>query len=76
MMPVIVSRETFVTALLVWTSLGAMILIVLDGLGIVRKTYLTRPNTTRTGMVLASLMVIVAWPMFGYVWLRKWRRAS
>lgn len=79
MMPILVSRETLeaiVRGLLVYIMIGSVIWMVLDGLGIIQNTFVARPNATRTAMVLATLMMIFAWPRFVYVWIKGMRRAS
>jgi hypothetical protein len=79
MMPIIVSRETLeaiVRGLLVYIMIGSVIWMVLDGLGIIQNTFVARPNATKPAMVLATLMMIFAWPRFVYVWIKGMRRAS
>ena len=57
-----------VTGGLVYVAIGALIWLVLDGLGVIRNTYLKRaargerPSTA--GMVLATLLLILTWPVF------------
>jgi hypothetical protein len=59
---------------MVYLSIGAVIWLVLDRLGIVAGTLVSRPDAPPRSLVLASLMTILAWPVFVASWLRgMWR---
>jgi hypothetical protein len=69
-----------VTFTLWYLFVGAVIWMVLDGLGIPKASVVARraagrPVTTR-GVVMATLLVIVAWPRFVFVWVKGLRRVS
>lgn len=57
-----------VTCALVYCSTGSMIWLILDGLGIINNTF-TRRNAGSAAMVLATLMMIVGWPVFTGRWV-------
>jgi hypothetical protein len=71
-----VSHETIVTVLFVYIMIGAVILIALDRLGIVARTFVSRPDVSPRALVLASLMVVAAWPMFVWVWCKGLRQSA
>lgn len=69
-----ITAHDIVTAILIYLSIGAVCWLVLDGLGVITNTFASRPKATAVGMVLASVMMIVIWPKFVYVWLvGAWR---
>jgi hypothetical protein len=72
--------HTLVTAALWYLFVGAVIWMVLDGLGIPKASVVARRAAGRAvttrGVVMATLLVIVAWPRFVWVWARGMRRAS
>lgn len=59
-----------VTCALVYCSIGSMIWLILDGLGIIDNTYAERNAASSRAMILATLMVIVGWPVFVWQWVR------
>ena len=67
-----------VEVILVYLSIGAMIWLLLDGLGLVRAGYLAsraRAEASPGGaLVLATLMVIVLWPRLVFMWLKGMAR--
>lgn len=52
-----------VTFLLVYLSIGSLIWLLLDGLGIIDNTFAARRSSAQA-MVLATLMMIFGWPLF------------
>lgn len=64
------SLHDLVTACLVYLSVGSLIWLLLDGLGIIDNTFAARSNATARAMVLATLMMIVAWPLFVFTWIK------
>lgn len=64
------SAHDFVTCGLVYLSGGSLIWLVLDGLGIIGNTFVARPSSSARALVLASLMMIVGWPVFVARWVR------
>jgi hypothetical protein len=58
-----------VTAFLVYCSVGSLIWLVLDGLGIIENTFAAR-NSSTGAMVLATLFMIVGWPLFVWKWAK------
>lgn len=72
--------HALVTLLLWWLLVGAVIWMVLDGLGIVRESVEVRRaagrSATTAGVVLATLLVIIAWPAFVFVWAKGMRRPA
>lgn len=69
------SFDGLVTAMLIYLSIGAVIWLVLDGLGIIDNTFAARTRTSAQAMVLATLMMIAAWPCFVFSWLNGMRRS-
>lgn len=61
--------HTAITCLLVHCSIGSMIWVVLDGLGIIDNTFSKRNAGARKAMVTATLFMIVGWPVFIGRWL-------
>lgn len=59
-----------ITGILVYINIGSIIWLILDGLGIIDNTYAARTNTSSKAMVLATLMMIFAWPVFVFTWVR------
>lgn len=58
--------------------IGSLIWLVLDGTGVIENTFVKRKangkETTLTDGVLATIMMVVAWPVFVALWLRgMWR---
>lgn len=67
-------------ALLIWLMIGSLIWVFIDGLGVIENTFVARARSgrpmTKNAMVLATLMMIVGWPVFIWSWvLGMWRRA-
>lgn len=63
-----------VTTCLIYLSVGSMIWLILDGLGIINNTFDARHHSSKRAMVLATLMMIAGWPVFVAAWLRgMWR---
>ena len=60
--------HNLVTGSLIYIAIGALVWCLIDGLGVIRNTYLKRaargerPSTA--GMVLATLLLILTWPRF------------
>lgn len=70
------SADDLITPALVYLSIGAVLWLVLDGLGIIDNTFATRAQASSRAMVLATLMMIVGWPVFVFNWLKgMWGRA-
>lgn len=67
-----------VEVILVYLSIGALIWLVIERLGIVRQTYdaaVARGEPrTKTGTVMATAMVIVGWPRFVWMWVKGMAR--
>jgi hypothetical protein len=61
--------HTAITCLLVHCSIGSMIWVVLDGLGIIDNTFSKRNAGARKAMVTATIFMIVGWPVFIGRWL-------
>lgn len=61
--------HTAITCLLVYCSIGCMIWMILDGLGIIDNTFNRRHHGTRKAMVTATLFMIVGWPVFIGRWV-------
>lgn len=57
-----------ITCLLVHCSIGSLIWVILDGLGIIDNTFAKR-NCGAVAMVLATLFMIVGWPLFVGRWV-------
>jgi hypothetical protein len=51
-----------VTALLVYCSIGSLIWLFLDYLGIIKNTFV--PGSSSKAMVMATAFMIVGWPYF------------
>lgn len=68
-----------ITALTVYLSIGAVIWLVLDRISVIERSFgAARAAGTRIAaqaLVLATLMMIVAWPVFVFVWLKGMARA-
>lgn len=64
------SAHNLVTCFLVYLSIGSLIWLVLDGLGVIDHSFRVRPHSSGKALVLASAMMIVGWPAFIYCWLR------
>jgi hypothetical protein len=61
-----------ITVLLVYLTVGSLIWVIPDGLGIIDNTFTA--HKSGPAMVLATLMMIGAWPWFVVIWLRgMWR---
>lgn len=64
------SAHDVVTGFLVYLSIGSLIWMVLDGLGIIATTYAERradntaPALLRGAMVVATVLTILLWPLF------------
>lgn len=69
------SLHDLVTCALVYLSIGGVIWLVLDGLGIIDNTFAVRPDATGRAMVLATLMMIFGWPKFIWSWVDGMRGA-
>jgi hypothetical protein len=67
-----------VEVILIYLSIGALIWLVLDGLGLVRAGYLASRARAEASpgvaMVFATLMVIVLWPWLVFTWLKGMAR--
>jgi hypothetical protein len=63
-----------VTGFLVYCFIGSLIWLVLDGLGVIQHTFVTRIRngkpTSNQAMVLATVMMILFWPLFIARWVR------
>jgi hypothetical protein len=63
-----------VTFVLVWLFIGALLWMLLDAKGVitdsVRVRVLRGERVSATGLILASLYVIVAWPAFVWGWVK------
>jgi len=69
-----ISAHDLVTGTLVYLSIGSGLWVVLDGLGIIDNSFSARTSASRRAMVLATLMMILAWPWFVALWVRgMWR---
>ena len=69
------SAHDLVTWGLVYLSVGSGIWLVLDGLGVISNSFAAKQS--RSGaLVLATLMMIVGWPVFIYAWLKGMLRAA
>lgn len=64
------SPADLVTPALVYLSIGSVLWLVLDGLGIIDNTFAARARKSKRAMVLATLMMIAGWPAFVVSWLR------
>lgn len=75
----LVSRETLVTAFLVWLAIGSLLWVVLDGLGVMTGAYQGKLAAGRRlsacHLVLAIMLAIVAWPLVARQVLLHPRRA-
>lgn len=70
------SFDDLVTSALIYLSIGGVIWLVLDGLGIIDSTFAARTQASSRAMVLATLMMIFGWPWFVKNWLKgMWGRA-
>lgn len=70
------SADDLVTCCLIHLSVGSLIWLVLDGLGIIENTFAARNQVSSRAMLLATLMMIVAWPAFVYAWVKGMRRPA
>lgn len=61
--------DKIIEAFLIYLSIGSLIWLILDGLGIIDNTYAKR-NSHPRAMVLATLYMILAWPWFIAMWLK------
>jgi hypothetical protein len=63
-----------VTCALVYLLVGSLIWLFLDWAGIVKSSYRARlargEPTTWGGLTLATVFVIVGWPMFVSMWIK------
>lgn len=54
----------------VYLSIGGVIWLVLDGLGIIDNTFAARHAASKRAQVLATLYMIAGWPLFVYAWVK------
>jgi hypothetical protein len=62
--------DGLITPALIYLSVGGVLWLVLDGLGIIDNTFATRTRDAKSEMVLATMMMIVGWPLFVFNWLK------
>lgn len=65
-----ISRETIITGCMVYLSVGSMIWLILDGLGVIDNTFAARNRSCKRAMVLATIFMIFGWPMFVFSWVK------
>lgn len=70
-----ISAHDLVTCALVYLSVGSCIWLVLDGLGVIGNTFADR-DASRQAMVLATLMMILGWPLFVFWWVKGMLRKA
>lgn len=62
------------TPAMIYASIGAVLWLVLDGLGIIDNTFAARNRVSARAMVMATVMMIALWPWFVWSWLKgMWR---
>lgn len=61
-----------ITCVLVYLVCGSCTWVVMDGSGLTRCSFEGQP-VSRIAIVLASLMMIVAWPVFAWEWVKGLR---
>lgn len=64
------SAHDLVTCVLVYLSIGSLVWLVLDGLGIINNRFVAHPQRSGRALVLATLMMIVGWPVFVTQWIK------
>lgn len=57
-----------VTVFLVHCSIGGLIWVILDGLGVIQNTF--TPGKSGTAVVIATLIMVLGWPLFVWRWLK------
>lgn len=67
-----------VTCSLVYLSIGAAIWLALDCLGVINSSFIAarsgaKPSSPQA-LVLASAMLILAWPLFVFIWVKGMAR--
>ena len=62
--------DDLITPALIYLSIGGVLWLVLDGLGIIDNTFAARTQASSRAMVLATLMMIAGWPLFVFRWLK------
>jgi hypothetical protein len=71
------SSHDLVTAALIYLSIGAVLWMVLDALGIIQTGLFARASagipSSGGAIVLATLMMIVLWPAFVWWWIKGMR---
>lgn len=69
------SFDGLITAAFIYLSIGSVIWLALDGLGIIDNSFAARNQASSRAMVLATLMMILAWPLFIFNWLKGMLRS-
>lgn len=59
-----------ILGLLIYLNTGALIWCFLDCTGVIDNTYANRNMASKRAMVLATLMMIVCWPVFVFSWVK------
>jgi hypothetical protein len=72
------SAHGVVTCSLVYLSIGALIWLLLDCLGVINSSFTAarsgaKPSSPQA-LVLATAMMIAAWPLFVFVWVKGMAR--
>lgn len=69
-----ISAHNLVTCTLVYLSVGSLIWLVLDGLGIIENSFVEHPQRSSRALVFATVMMIVGWPKFVAAWIIGMRK--